>query len=87
MKIITQLQALLNDPAIRPVWEAVKEGFRLVLFAGISAGISYLSTAGTGVSPELVVIGTLFLRALDKALHEYGKENDNKALTGGLSRF
>jgi len=87
MKIITKLQAILNTPEFKPVWEAFKEGMRLFLFALFPALISYLESAGTAIDPIVVAIGVLILRSVDKAIHEYGKKVESETLIKGLSRF
>lgn len=77
--------------------EALKEAGRLALFALISylltGGFELLinSLFGTRLSAEVkmqvISVGTLALRALDKWLHEFGKATENKTLMGGVSRF
>ena len=71
--------------------EALKEGLRLALFASVSALLSFaLEKLGLLDQNELsVMVGTMALRTLDKALHEWGKDlgKKGKTLVGGLSRF
>lgn len=81
-----------------PLIEALKEGARVVFLALISylltEGVAALildAIVGTKIDPMmkaqitgLLVIG---LRALDKYLHEIGKDSGNDKLAGGLTRF
>lgn len=77
--------------------EALKEGGRIFLLALVS----YLLTEGildavvayfggnldAMTKAQIIGLATTALRALDKYLHEIGKELDNKTLSGGLTRF
>lgn len=85
MNFIEKLKKFLNSPEMKPVWEATKEALRLIIFSLISAGISYLNNGS--VDPELAVIGVVVLRAIDKVMHEYGKDNRKPVLEKGLTRF
>ena len=71
--------------------EAIKEAARLALFAGVSAVIAFgLEKLGVMDQNEVsVMVGTMVLRTLDKAIHEWGKDlgKKGKSLVGGLSRF
>ena len=85
------------EDAKKSLLEAMKEAGRLALFALVAylltGGFELVvnSLFGTKLSPELkmqvVSVGTLGLRALDKWLHEFGKATENKTLMGGVSRF
>lgn len=52
--------------------EAAKEGFRIALFAGLSALVAWGTTQLNLLDPNstFVVIGTVVLRLADKFLHE-----------------
>lgn len=68
---------------VSPLWEAVKEPLRLLILAIIPFGIAYL----TELSYEWAGVIVVVLRFLDKALHEFGKANNNETLTKGITRF
>lgn len=67
--------------------EAVKELLRVALLAAIPVLADGL-VAGE-VDWRLVVISGIvaFLRASDKLLHEWGKQEDNKIMMKGLTGF
>lgn len=67
--------------------EAGKEFARIVVLAIIPVIILGLEKGE--VNPKLILItgGIALLRAVDKMLHEWGKEENNKTLEGGLTRF
>lgn len=78
--------------------EALKEGGRLLLLAVVSyvlteglVGMSVEYFLGTQIDittkTQLVALLTTGLRALDKYLHELGKESGNETLSAGLTRF
>lgn len=68
----------------KPILEALKEAARIVLMAVVSYGIAYLTNLP---QTESVLIGTIVLRAIDKWLHEYGKDSNNDRLAKGLAQF
>ena len=77
--------------------EAIKEGGRLVLLAFVSylltegvldAIVAYFGGQLDAVTKvQIIGLATTALRALDKYMHELGKESDNKTLTRGLTQF
>jgi len=67
------------------VWEGVKELLRLVLIAAIPIIINWIS--GQAWNPEAITISIIIIRAIDKILHDVGKEAGNETLEGGLTRF
>ena len=80
------------------LFEAIKEGGRLLLLALVSylltagvidAVIVYFGGAQLDATTKVQLVGliTTGLRALDKYLHELGKENDNQTLLRGLTQF
>lgn len=75
-----------------PLKKALMEVGRLVLIALVSAiltvGASYVASQelSEGWLTAWLVLSTL-LKALDKFLHELGKEEKNDTLTLGLTRF
>lgn len=75
-KIITRIPASIRL--------AFKEAGRIVLMALVSYAIAYLIALPQS---ETVLIGTIALRAVDKFLHDYGKETGNEKLVKGLTRF
>lgn len=52
--------------------EALKEGFRIALFAGLSALVAWGTTELNLLDPNSisVVVGTIVLRLVDKFIHE-----------------
>lgn len=68
--------------------EAAKELLRVVVLAMVPLLISYLEQ-GVGIDYRAILIvgGIAGLRFIDKALHEYGKDNDSAAAVKGLTRF
>ena len=67
------------------LWESVKELLRLVLITAIPVIINWIS--GQPWNPEAITITIIIIRAIDKILHDYGKETGNATLEGGLTRF
>lgn len=67
--------------------EAVKELLRVVLIAVIPIAVESLSAGELNLRLVAVTGAIAGLRFLDKLLHEYGKDHDNKTLKGGLTRF
>lgn len=63
------------------ILEAVKEVARIALFAAITAVVGWLSEKVAGLDPSSVyyVVGTLFLRAVDKYIHKSPSENQGLA--------
>lgn len=78
--------------------EAVKEVLRIGLFSLVSwlltdGVLDWLLgfVAGAQLSAtdkaQIIFLATLFLRGVDKYLHEEGKLNGDKQMVKGLSRF
>jgi len=78
--------------------EALKEGGRLLLLAVVSyvlteglidLAIEYFIGAKIDLTTKAQLVGllTTALRAVDKYLHELGKENGSELLSAGLTRF
>lgn len=65
------------------IWKAIKEPLRLLVLAIIPILLAYFDT----LSYEWAVIITVFLRFVDKLLHEIGKESEDSKLITGLTRF
>lgn len=74
---------MVTNEKFRPLLEAVKEPLRLLVLAIIPFGLSYFELFNTEWATIIVVV----LRFLDKALHEYGKQNRSEALKLGVTRF
>ena len=66
-----------------PVKKALMEFLRIVLLAAIPVALVFVAD----LPPEWAAVLTLLLKALDKYLHEKGKETKNDSLTLGLTRF
>ena len=64
-------------------WESVKEPLRLLVLAILPFAIAYLS----GLGQEWALSAVIVLRFVDKYMHELGKEEKNKSLELGLTRF
>jgi hypothetical protein len=67
------------------LWEAIKEPLRILVIALIPLLINWLS--GQPWNTEFITLTVIVLRAIDKILHDYGKEAGNTTLEGGLTRF
>lgn len=67
------------------LWEAAKEPLRLLVIALIPLLINWLS--GQAWDPQFITLTIIVIRAIDKILHDYGKESGNSVLEGGLTRF
>jgi hypothetical protein len=67
------------------LWEAIKEPLRLLVIALLPLVVNWLS--GQPWNTEFIAIAVIVLRAIDKILHDYGKESGNTVLEGGLTRF
>lgn len=67
------------------LWEAIKEPLRLLVIALIPLLINWIS--GQPWDPQFITIAIIVIRAVDKILHDYGKESGNSLLEGGLTRF
>lgn len=78
--------------------KALKEAGRLIVLAVISyiltngvVDIIVQAIAGEHLTPEIklqmISYITLVLKAADKFIHEYGKENNIDTLTKGITRF
>lgn len=67
------------------LWEAAKEPIRLLVIAIIPLLINWLS--GQAWDPQFITLTIIVIRAIDKILHDYGKESGNTTLEGGLTRF
>jgi len=65
------------------IWEVLKEPLRLLALGLVSLAIVCVA----GLGQEWAGVLTLVLRGIDKLLHELGKEQDNKVLLKGLTRF
>jgi hypothetical protein len=65
--------------------EAIKEPLRLLVLALIPLLINWIS--GQAWDPQFITIVLIILRAVDKILHDIGKEVGNEVLEGGLTRF
>lgn len=72
-----------------PFAEALKEAFRITLFSIPAELITALQTEKIDMRILAINISIIFLRALDKYLHEKGKEekgyNVGKAESSGIS--
>jgi hypothetical protein len=65
------------------LWVAVKEPLRLLVLAVIPTILAYVGA----INSEWAIILVLVLRFIDKALHEYGKEEGKEEFISGLVRF
>ena len=63
----------------KAIWEAVKEPLRLLVLAVIPFAIAYLSEW----TYEWAVVATVFLRFVDKLLHEVSKEKPQEERNDG----
>lgn len=70
-----------------PAVEALKELLRVGLLAAIPLIIIGLQANMIDWRTIGVVAAIAVLRALDKLLHQMGKQGDDKTLLGGLTRF
>ena len=83
----------MGEDKNKALLEAAKELGRLALFAAASAVVASLLEKLAGLPQDYVILaGTAILRAVDKWLHEWGKEQPAKKgeenwAVGGLSRF
>jgi len=75
-----------------PVKKALMEGLRILAIAVVAGvilvGGAYVAEAD--LSPEWVSVWgvvVLLLKAIDKYLHELGKEKESDSLVRGLTRF
>jgi len=67
--------------------EALKEALRIVLISILPVAISMIETGKFDFKVLGIIAGVTFLRFVDKYMHELGKEEKDKVLTGGLTRF
>lgn len=72
----------------KPLIEATKELGRVAVLAFIPLLIVALQTRTFDWYYIAITVAIAVLRAIDKLMHEMGKENpDNKRLLGGLTGF
>lgn len=69
------------------IQEAIKEGLRIVVIAIIPVLIPMIQNEAWDVKSILIVAVIAVLRALDKFLHERGKDTNDLNMTKGLTRF
>ena len=69
------------------VVETVKELLRVALLAVIPVAVDGLSTGEVNWRLILIAGAIAALRALDKFLHLWGKESEDKTLMRGLTQF
>lgn len=67
--------------------ESAKEFMRVIVLAAIPLLIDGLSAGVVDWRLVGITAAIAGLRFLDKLLHEYGKETDNKRLVRGLTQF
>ena len=67
--------------------EGVKEFLRIALIAVLPVIIAQLETGAIDIKMIGVLGLVAFLKALDKFVHEFGKEKNNKMLERGITRF
>jgi hypothetical protein len=67
------------------ILEGLKEPLRLLVLALIPLLINWIS--GQAWDAQFIAIVLIILRAVDKILHDIGKEAGNEVLEGGLTRF
>jgi hypothetical protein len=68
-----------------PLIKAVLEALRLLVLAIIPVGINFIE--GVEISPEIQALILMGLKALDKYMHDFGKNNEIEWLIKGLTRF
>lgn len=75
---------ILKSPKLdwSSLWEAVKEPLRLLLMALVGWGISQLAKTDQTLT---VAIVTVVLKALDKVIHDFGKDNEMDKLSKGIT--
>lgn len=80
---------------VQPFVESLKEIGRIILLGIIPIIIASINTS-TGeikinwsivLTTAFVILLTAILKGVDKDIHLVGKIEDNKTLTGGLTRF
>ena len=67
--------------------EAIKEGLRIVVISIIPILIDGFTRGEIDIRLVGITAAITALRALDKWLHETGKETGNESLEKGLTRF
>jgi len=72
---------------VKPVLEGVKQGLRVFAVAVIPLLIDQLTRDNINWRAIIITGVIAVLMAVDKGLHLEGKIEDNKTLTGGLTRF
>lgn len=71
----------------KEIIEAVKEGLRVVAIAVIPVVIVMIENGSMDYKTVSVVAVVALLRAVDKFLHETGKEAGDSSLIKGITRF
>lgn len=72
---------------VKPIAEAVKQGLRVFAVAVVPLLIDQLTRDSINWRAIIITGVIAILMAVDKGLHLEGKIEDNKTLTGGLTRF
>lgn len=71
----------------KPLLEALKEALRLVLLSVLPVVILQVETGVFDTKVLLTLATVAALRALDKFVHEWGKETGDANLEKGITRF
>lgn len=72
---------------MKPLTEAVKEGLRVVALAVLPVLVDSLTQGEVNWRFIAITGAVAALRFIDAWLHEVGKEEKNKLMEGGLTRF
>lgn len=72
---------------VKPITEAIKQGLRVFAVAVIPLLVDQLTRDSINWRAIIITGVIAVLMAVDKGLHLEGKIEDNKTLTGGLTRF
>lgn len=67
--------------------EAFKEAVRVVLISIIPLAIIQLQDGTIDTRVISITAAIAFLRFIDKWMHEWGKKNESKLISKGLTRF
>lgn len=74
-------------PMQKEIIEAIKELLRVMVLAAVPVIITSLERGSVDYREVLVVMAIAGLKALDKYLHEIGKETGVEEIAKGLTRF
>jgi len=69
------------------ILEFIKEFLRIGVVAIIPVLISQLENNSVSLEALVIVFVVAVLKAIDRAIHEYGKEIEDENLTKGILRF